>query len=325
MSALFNTRREAGRQLAELLEQYRSRSPLVLGIPGGGVLVGDEVANALGAQLAIAEVVPGGAGRGARSRARRRPGRAMLDTAQPSAVGPHMADRRQTVELPDVFGRTVIVTDDGLHAEEAIIAVIEALRVNGARHVVVATPMLSRSAADRYGHEAHAVVSLKRPEQLQNASSWYEDARSPTPEEIRALVPAVPPPEAAKQVAGVYRAVLVPTDFSAVSQRALQHALRLVAPEGELVVLHVLMGGDLIDTRQRLQELVESFPAETTPLLMLRQGDSAAEILMQVEDGLHDLVVMGTHGRRGLERLVLGSVAARVIRESPVPVMVVPD
>ena len=50
-------------------------------------------------------------------------------------------------------------------------------------------------------------------------------------------------------------------------------------------------------------------------------GDAAEEIIDYIETGGIDLVIMGTHGRKGLDRILFGSVAERVIKMSPVPVM----
>ena len=56
---------------------------------------------------------------------------------------------------------------------------------------------------------------------------------------------------------------------------------------------------------------------------ILRFGDPAAQILKVIEETHPALVVMGTHGRRGVERLLLGSVAERVVRQSRAPVLTV--
>jgi nucleotide-binding universal stress UspA family protein len=57
---------------------------------------------------------------------------------------------------------------------------------------------------------------------------------------------------------------------------------------------------------------------------LVRSGDAAKCILSEREDQKCDLIVMGTHGRGGVSHLVLGSVAEKVVRGSPVPVMTVP-
>ena len=52
-------------------------------------------------------------------------------------------------------------------------------------------------------------------------------------------------------------------------------------------------------------------------------GDPATEILKTIETEGMDMVIMGTHGRKGLEHIILGSVAENVVRKSPVPVMTI--
>ena len=52
-------------------------------------------------------------------------------------------------------------------------------------------------------------------------------------------------------------------------------------------------------------------------------GDASEEIVNYIEERHIDLVIMGTHGRKGMDKIVFGSVAERVVKTSPVPVMVV--
>jgi nucleotide-binding universal stress UspA family protein len=54
---------------------------------------------------------------------------------------------------------------------------------------------------------------------------------------------------------------------------------------------------------------------------LVTRGDPAEQVLNAARSLEADLIVMGTHGRKGLSHLVLGSVAERVVRESPVPVL----
>ena len=73
---------------------------------------------------------------------------------------------------------------------------------------------------------------------------------------------------------------------------------------------------------KRLYEFVDThfkeFPGTKTVVVA---GDAAEKIVEYIEDQKIDLVIMGTHGRKGLERILFGSVADRVIKMSPVPVM----
>ena len=75
---------------------------------------------------------------------------------------------------------------------------------------------------------------------------------------------------------------------------------------------------------KRLYEFVDAhfteFPGTKTVVVA---GDAAEKIVEYIEDQKIDLVIMGTHGRKGMDKVIFGSVADRVIRLSPVPVMVV--
>lgn len=133
--------------------------------------------------------------------------------------------------------------------------------------------------------------------------------------------------------------ILVPVDFEEGSHRALEVANDLATKLGaRLVLLHAYtlpvyaypgmapIQAPTLDTeveaaaKQALDRLATRWG---NPRALLRQGDPATVILDAIAEIEPAFVVMGTHGRRGLERLVLGSVAERVARRSTVPVMTV--
>jgi len=76
--------------------------------------------------------------------------------------------------------------------------------------------------------------------------------------------------------------------------------------------------------QKRLPEFAKKyfneFPDIHTAVLT---GDAAEQIVRYISEQQIDLVIMGTHGRKGIDRIVFGSVAERVVKNSPVPVMVV--
>jgi len=134
------------------------------------------------------------------------------------------------------------------------------------------------------------------------------------------------------------KTILVAVDFEAASMAAIRTAAELArALEGRVVVMHSFsmprsLSRDLSESlladvhRQArdaalrpLNDLRSRWGVET----MLREGEPATEILRAAEEVHADRIVMGTHGRRGLDRLMLGSVAEAVVRKSQVPVMVV--
>lgn len=141
---------------------------------------------------------------------------------------------------------------------------------------------------------------------------------------------------------GPYRRILVPTDFSSASEQAWRAARELARTTGaELVLLHVLVQAPLYSespfSGPRLREVYESArewaakkleqwadEARTAGLIVrveARAGVPYQEILTMAKSAGIDLIVLGTRGRGGVERALLGSVADRVIRLAPCPVL----
>lgn len=77
------------------------------------------------------------------------------------------------------------------------------------------------------------------------------------------------------------------------------------------------------ETRRRLEILARDKLSSVPHDMFVASGNAAAEILKLAAERAVDLIVMGTHGRTGVKRLLLGSVAERVVRESPVPVLTI--
>jgi nucleotide-binding universal stress UspA family protein len=144
------------------------------------------------------------------------------------------------------------------------------------------------------------------------------------------------------------RRILCPIDFSVSAQRALEQAVPLAREYGaRLIGLYVtptaphqgsVMGSlaagvqksawDQIPWEKTYADLGEWLaPARALGLATethVADGPTARVILQQARQLRADLVVMGTHGRSGFERLVLGSVTEKVLRSAPCPVLVVP-
>jgi nucleotide-binding universal stress UspA family protein len=134
------------------------------------------------------------------------------------------------------------------------------------------------------------------------------------------------------------RVILHPTDFSVDSEAALKVARRLACDHGaRLIVLHVAtleirtdeMGAAevdprvyrdaLEDVRRRIDGPDLKHPVET----LLRTGFAPEGIVETAEEVRSDLIVLGTHGRTGLTRLLMGSVAENVLPKANCPVLIV--
>lgn len=143
--------------------------------------------------------------------------------------------------------------------------------------------------------------------------------------------------------------ILVPVDFSDCSRAALDHAISLAQKfDASVEVFHVyeppyyvgdvllqmpgdqsVTMGDYIRSQAEklLDELVESVEGvhDVTLVRGLVAGVPYQAIVDKAKSNDYDLIVLGTHGRRGLSHLLMGSVAERVLRKAPCPVMVVRD
>lgn len=139
-----------------------------------------------------------------------------------------------------------------------------------------------------------------------------------------------------------FETILVPTDFGDSAELALDQAIMLArAMKGTIDLLYVCpfpMAGALdayiptAETIEMMQEagrkgLAASIEArknsavEIRPICML--GDARSCILDAAKDKGADLIVMGTHGRRGVSRFLFGSTAEAIVRTSPIPVLTV--
>jgi len=76
------------------------------------------------------------------------------------------------------------------------------------------------------------------------------------------------------------------------------------------------------DMKEFLAEL--TLPAAVATSSRLISGEPASALLAELKKGEHDLVVLSTHGRTGIAHLLLGSIAEKLVRLSPVPVLTVP-
>lgn len=139
-----------------------------------------------------------------------------------------------------------------------------------------------------------------------------------------------------------FRKILCPVDFFKPSTHAFNYALQLAANyEAGVHALHVVapvipaaygapfsvedLTADLEKESQRLLEKLKGGAQKrgVTVTTEVRLGDIDLEIRRAVDKQKADLVVMGTHGRRGFERLVMGSVTERMIRHCAVPLITV--
>ncbi|WP_276271945.1 universal stress protein [Haloarcula litorea] len=139
----------------------------------------------------------------------------------------------------------------------------------------------------------------------------------------------------------MYDTILLPTDGSDGMDTVTEHGLTLADRfDAEIHVLHVVDDRAYAsvpdDARDRIRETLEadaedatkavaerSLEAEIPVVREIRWGNPPASIIAYTRENEVDLIVMGTHGRSGYERYLLGSVAEKVVRAASVPVLTV--
>ena len=125
----------------------------------------------------------------------------------------------------------------------------------------------------------------------------------------------------------IFRKILYATDFSSYSNQAYFHAVALAERyEASLTIVNVWTPESDCGDQQGCQTQLETI-RPVNPGIPVRhvflEGDPATSIVRYATDAAIDLIVMGTHGRTGVERLLMGSVAEKVMRDAACSVLVV--
>jgi len=135
--------------------------------------------------------------------------------------------------------------------------------------------------------------------------------------------------------------ILCPIDFSACSTYALTYAIDLsLKDHASLYLIHVMETymGDIGDILKQINLLLDDKQTDSLKMRLINlipdeirtnisidtlvvKGTPFVEIIKAAKDHQVDLIVMGTHGKTGLEHILIGSVAERVIQRSPCPVL----
>lgn len=142
----------------------------------------------------------------------------------------------------------------------------------------------------------------------------------------------------------MYKKILLPTDGSEIANEAAIHAFWVAKKSGaEIIALSVMETSSLVGlpaddlivkikemleeeaerSLEKIDDIVQEKSDKVKITLKTEEGSPADIILETIEKEDIDLVVMGTSGKHGLDRFLLGSVAEKVVRSAPCPVLVV--
>lgn len=207
MSAMFDSRLDAARQLAVALAAYRGRNPLVLAIPRGAVGIGKLIADELGGELDVILV--------RKLRAPFNPELAVgaidesgwtyvaAHAAGAGADGAYLAREKQTqmetlrrrraqytpARAPiDAKDRIVIVVDDGLATGASMIAALHAARAKQPQRLVCAVPVAAPDSLERIRPFADEVVCLETPAEFYAVAQFYREFQQIEDQEVISLL-----------------------------------------------------------------------------------------------------------------------------------------
>ncbi len=192
---VFADRVDAGKKLAERLQQYKGPNTIVLAIPRGGVVVGYEVAVALGAPLDV--VIPRKIG--APEQPELAIGAIAANGGEVRVMDDHLIHalgvtehyieaevakqlgeierRRQMYRagrpLPPLDDKTVVLVDDGIATGSTVLAAIRMLKKQHPGKLVLAVPVAPPDALDRLRAEVDDMVVLETPEMFFAVGAWY--------------------------------------------------------------------------------------------------------------------------------------------------------
>ncbi|WP_276302391.1 phosphoribosyltransferase [Halorussus lipolyticus] len=191
---MFQNRTDAGRQLADLLDDHDVAADVVLAIPRGGLPVARPVADALGAPLDVIVASKMGApdnpelalgavaSDGSMWRNDDLINRLGVDDeyvererqSEAESARAKLERYRGTDHPPDVDGKRVVVVDDGLATGATTTAALRQVRAAGASRVVLAVPVGSPDSVERLQSEADEVVVLETPPHFSAVGQFYE-------------------------------------------------------------------------------------------------------------------------------------------------------
>ena len=205
--AIFEDRIDAGKKLAERLEEYRGPETIVLAIPRGGVVLGYEVAQSLGAPLDV--IVPrkiGAPGQPELAIGAIGDDQVVLDQSiigylnvprsyldeeierQKAEIERRMHLYRGDKPFPDLTDKTVLLVDDGMATGSTTLAAARALRVKRPGRLILAVPVAPPESVAKLRPEVDEIIVLQTPDPFNAVGAWYTKFDQTTDDEVIELL-----------------------------------------------------------------------------------------------------------------------------------------
>jgi putative phosphoribosyl transferase len=205
--AVYEDRTDAGKKLAARLEEYRGPETIVLAIPRGGVVLGYEVAQALGAPLDV--IVPrkiGAPGQPELAVGAIGDDQVVLDQSiigylgvSKTYLGEEIERQKKEIErrmclyrgdkpFPDLTGKTVLLVDDGMATGSTTLAAARALRAKHPGRLILAVPVAPPESVAKLRPEVDEIIVLETPDPFYAVGAWYTIFDQTTDDEVIELL-----------------------------------------------------------------------------------------------------------------------------------------
>jgi putative phosphoribosyl transferase len=199
---MFKDRKDAGQKLAEALQTYKEQDPLVFAIPRGGVELGYEISKVLDADfsLLICRKLPFPFNTESGFGAMAEDGSLYINELAAASVSHKEIEQiiaQQSLEikrriqtlrggrpLPSIKGRSIILVDDGIAMGSTMHVAVELCRKEGAKRIIVAVPVASRQAIQKFSQMADDVIVLESPVNFYAVAQVYENWYDVSDEEV---------------------------------------------------------------------------------------------------------------------------------------------
>ncbi len=204
----FLDRHAAGKELAEKLKKFKNaENTLVLALPRGGVPVAYEIAKNLKLPLDVLVVKKLGVpwqeelAFGAITANTLVLNHALLKqlnlsqaviediiAKKKTELAIHEKRYRASLSPPSLHNKTILLVDDGIATGATMMAAIEALQQQQAKHIVVATPVAEVTIAKKIKQQVHEFICLLTPDEFDAVGKWYQDFSQTSDEEVNTLL-----------------------------------------------------------------------------------------------------------------------------------------
>ncbi|MBI3859630.1 MAG: phosphoribosyltransferase [Thaumarchaeota archaeon] len=205
---IFRDRVDAGRKLGDALKDMKGTDVVVLGIPRGGVVVANEVAELIGAPLDVVvtrKIEAPGEPEYALG-AVTQEGEVIIDRQAAESLGASEEYLRKQIALkreevkdrtkrfrgdapyPQLGGKTVLIVDDGIATGSSVGAAVMSVKKLGPREVVVAVPVAPAGALETLAEDGNRVVCLHTPESFLAIGEFYSSFEQVDDDEVKRIL-----------------------------------------------------------------------------------------------------------------------------------------